>query len=229
MPSSSSFHDAHSPHCLDSLEPPSTACLFRTSRTRKIKIDRNTFGVNNSPIPLLQVDAPVVQPPKNAAASSEPPHKAARTTFPNPGRHGDDLDPPGSNILFCPNFVSMTLGQKGACWWFILPKLLKYETYRIEVLKFVSSVRQNQRVGWSKLVFVAVEVLTVGSKPRVVVGECISKDERHDLGAAAPLSTRVFFLEHESAGVPVQSSPKLVEHIGSGSTRFEEQLSPCIA
>ena len=111
---------------------------------------------------------------------------------------------------------------------FIYPKLLKHETYKIEVLKFVSSGRQNQRVGWSKVVFVTVEVLSLGSKPPAAVGERISKSERHGLGAAAPLSTRASSLEQGSAGGPVQSSPKLIEHIGSGSTRFEEQLSPCI-
>ena len=84
----------------------------------------------------------------------------------------------------------MTFGQKGACWLFIHPKLLKYKTYRIEIFKFVSSVRQNQTVGWSKVVFVAVEVLPAGRKPPVTFGKHISKDERHDLGAAAPLPTR---------------------------------------
>ena len=39
------------------------------------------------------------------------------------------------------------------------------------------------------MVFVAVEVLPVGSKPPAAVGERISKGERHDLSAAAPLST----------------------------------------
>ena len=82
---------------------------------------------------------------------------------------------------------------------FIHPNLLKYETYRIEVLKIVSSVRQNQRVKWSKLVLVAVEVLPVGSELPAVVDESIFKDERHDLGAAAPLPT----------GGPVKSPPKL--------------------
>ena len=72
----------------------------------------------------------------------------------------------------------------------IHPKLLKYDTYRIEVFKLVSSVRQNQRVGWSKVFFVAVEVLPVGSKSPAAVGEPISKAERHDLGTAAPISTR---------------------------------------
>ena len=96
------------------------------------------------------------------------------------------LKQPGSNTRFCPDFVSMILGQKGACWLFIPPKLLKYDTYRIEVPKCVSSVRQNQRGSWWKVVFVVVEVLPARSKPPAVVGERISKGVRHDLGAAAP-------------------------------------------
>ena len=47
-------------------------------------------------------------------------------------------------------------------------------------------------------------------------GERISKNERHDLGAAARLSTRAFSSEQGGAGGPVQSSPELVEHIVSG-------------
>ena len=58
----------------------------------------------------------------------------------------------------------------------------------------------------------------MGSKPPAAVGERISKDERHGLGAAARWSTKAF-----------SSEQKLVEHIGSGSTRSAEQLSPCIA
>ena len=79
------------------------------------------------------------------------------------------------------------------------------------------------------MVFVAVEVSLAGSKSPAVVGECISKGERHDLGAAAPLSTRPSSLEQGSFGGPVQSSPKLVEHIGSGLTWSAEKLPPCIA
>ena len=68
------------------------------------------------------------------------------------------------------------------------------------------------------MIFVAVEVLPVGSKPPAAIGERISKDGRHDLGAAARLSTRAFSFEQGGAGSPVQSSPELVELIGSGST-----------
>ena len=72
------------------------------------------------------------------------------------------------------------------------------------------------------MVFVAVEVSPAGNKPPAANGERIFKGERHDLGAAAPLSTRATSLEQGSAGGPVQSSPKLVEQIGSGSTRSAE-------
>ena len=83
----------------------------------------------------------------------------------------------------------------------------------------ISSVWQNQRVEWSKVVLIAVEFSPVLSKRPVAVGERISKGERHDLGAAAPLPTRASsLLEQGRAGGPVESPPKLVEHMGSGST-----------
>ena len=68
------------------------------------------------------------------------------------------------------------------------------------------------------MVFVVVVVLPVGSKPPAAVVVRISRGERHALGATEPLSTRASSLEQGSAGGPVQSSPKLVEQIGSGST-----------
>ena len=70
-------------------------------------------------------------------------------------------------------------------------------------------------------------VLPVGSRPPAAVGEHISKGERHDLSAAAPFSTKTSSLQGRAGG-PV-FTPKLVEQIGSGSTRFAEKLSPCIA
>ena len=79
------------------------------------------------------------------------------------------------------------------------------------------------------MVVIAIKASPVGRKPPVAVGKRISKDGRHDLGAAMPLSTRIFSPEQGSAGGPMQSSPKLVERIGSGSTRSVKQLSPCIA
>ena len=60
----------------------------------------------------------------------------------------------------------------------------------------------------------------MGSKPPAAVGERISKGERRDLGAAAPLPTRASSLEQGRAGSPMESSPKLVELFGSGSTRL---------
>ena len=79
------------------------------------------------------------------------------------------------------------------------------------------------------MVLVVVEALPAGNKPPVAVGERISEGERHDLGAAAPLPTRASSLEQDRAEDPMESSPKLVKRFGSGSTRFTEKLSPCIA
>ena len=55
-----------------------------------------------------------------------------------------------------------------------------------------------------------VKALPVGSKPPAVVGDRISKGERHDLSAAAPLPTRASSLDQGRAGGPVESPPKLV-------------------
>ena len=49
------------------------------------------------------------------------------------------------------------------------------------------------------MIFVAVEVLPVGSTPPAAAVVRISKGGGHDLGAAAPLSTKAF--SHEQ-GVP---------------------------
>ena len=53
------------------------------------------------------------------------------------------------------------------------------------------------------MVLVAIEVLPVESKPPAAVGERISKDERHDLGATTPLPTRASSFEQGRAGDPV--------------------------
>ena len=103
----------------------------------------------------------------------------------------------------------MTLGQKGIFWLFIHPKLQKYETYIIEVLEFVSSVEQNQRGSWWKVVLVAVVAMPAGSKPPAAV-ELIFKGERHDLGAAVPFSTKMSSLQGRARGPTF--TPKLVEH-----------------
>ena len=77
------------------------------------------------------------------------------------------------------------------------------------------------------MVPVAVEVLPMGSKPPAAVGVRISKGERHDLGAAAPFSTKLSSLSERVGGLAF--TPRRVEHIGSGSTRSAEKLSSCIA
>ena len=77
------------------------------------------------------------------------------------------------------------------------------------------------------MVFVAVEA-SVGNKPPAADVVRISKGDRHDLGAAAPFSTRTPSLQ-ERAGRSA-FTPKLVELVfGPGSTRLAEKLSPCIA
>ena len=94
----------------------------------------------------------------------------------------------------------MALRQEGAASRLFLQKLLSYKADGDVVPKFIFSVRQNKRVGWSKAVFVAVEVLPAGSKPQMTVVVCISKGERHDLGAAAPFSTPTSSLQGRVGG-----------------------------
>ena len=78
------------------------------------------------------------------------------------------------------------------------------------------------------MVFVAVEVSPVGSKPPAADVVRIYKSERHDLGAAAPFSTTTSFLQGKAGGSTF--TPKLVELIyGSRSNRLVKSLSPRIA
>ena len=80
--------------------------------------------------------------------------------------------------------------------------------------------QQDQRVGWSKVVLVAVEVLTVGSKPPAAVGVRISKGERHYFGAVAPFSTKPSSLKGRAGGSTF--TPKVVELFGPSWTLFAE-------
>ena len=75
------------------------------------------------------------------------------------------------------------------------------------------------------MVHVAVEAVPAGSKPPVAVSVRIFTGERHGFGAAAPLSTMASYLLQGKAGGSAESSPKLIRHIGSGST-WAEELSP---
>ena len=79
------------------------------------------------------------------------------------------------------------------------------------------------------MVLIAVEAVPAGSKLPAAVGVRVSKSEINGFGAAAPLHTKASSPNQGRAGGPVKSSPKLIERFGSGSTRFAEQLSPCIA
>ena len=92
-------------------------------------------------------------------------------------------------------------------------------------MKFVSLFGQNRRGDWSKVVLVAVEVLTVGDTPLAAVVVRISKGERDDFGAAAPFSTKTSSLQG-GAGYSA-FTPKLVKHFGPAWTLFAEQLPPC--
>ena len=79
------------------------------------------------------------------------------------------------------------------------------------------------------MVLVAAEAVPAGSKPPAAVSVRISTGNRHDFSTAVPFPTRASSLEQRRAGGPVESSSKLVRHIGSGSTWFAEQLSPRFA
>ena len=77
------------------------------------------------------------------------------------------------------------------------------------------------------MILVAVQTLPARTKSRAAVSVRISTGERHDFGAAAPLSTTASSLEQGRAGDSVESPPKLVRHIGSGLT-WAEELSPLV-
>ena len=77
------------------------------------------------------------------------------------------------------------------------------------------------------MVLITVEAVAGETKPQAAVRVRIFPGERHSFSAAAPLSSRASFLEQEIAGGVVESSPKLVRQIKSGST-WAEELSPRI-
>ena len=58
------------------------------------------------------------------------------------------------------------------------------------------------------------------SEPLAAVGEYISKGDSHDFGAEVLFSTKTSFLKGRAGGWAV--TPKLVEHIGSGSTALQK-------
>ena len=71
----------------------------------------------------------------------------------------------------------------------------------------------------------AVEASPVGTKLPAAVGERISKDGRHDLGAASPHSTKTSSLQGRSGGLA--SMPKVIEAFGQSLTFCSAvQLSP---
>ena len=62
------------------------------------------------------------------------------------------------------------------------------------------------------MVLVTIEVSPVGNKPPAAVGERISKDGRHDLGATVPFSTTTSSLQGKAGGSAI--TPKQVEIFG---------------
>ena len=62
------------------------------------------------------------------------------------------------------------------------------------------------------MIFGAVEISPVGSKPPAAVVVRISKDKRHDLGDAAPFSTKTSSLKGRSGGSAI--TPKQAEVFG---------------
>ena len=77
------------------------------------------------------------------------------------------------------------------------------------------------------MVLVAIDVVPARSKPLVAVGVGICKRERHELGGAAPFSTKTSFLQERAGGLAY--TPKLVERFGPAWTLFAEQQSPYFA
>ena len=62
------------------------------------------------------------------------------------------------------------------------------------------------------MVFIAVEAVSAGSKPPGAVSVRVSTGERHDFGAAVPLSTRASSLQQGRAIGSVESSLDLLQH-----------------
>ena len=77
------------------------------------------------------------------------------------------------------------------------------------------------------MALVAVDAVPAGSKPPVAISVRISKGERHDFGAAAPLPTRASSLEQGRAGGSVKLPPKLAELVRPAWTLLAKNLSSC--
>ena len=95
----------------------------------------------------------------------------------------------------------------------------------IRLVRVLVSPRLQEKNSRGNMVLIAVETVPAGSKPPAAVRVRIFAGERHGFGAAAPLFTRASSFVQGRAGGPVQSSPKLVRHIGLVST-WGEELSP---
>ena len=212
--------------------PPSSSCSLEPSSTTRLYP-----GAASKPALSQRASESPKKRCSSASAAS-----ALQTSLQTNARHDPKngqarrwlREPPGSNVLFCPDFVSTTLRQYGVADRFLSWKtlLLSYEADGIEVHAFsafrsVSSVKQNRRGGSLRVVSEALEASPVGTKPPAAVDGRISMDGRHDVNAVAPHSTTLTSLQERAGGSAFM--PKLVELVGPGSTRRTEEQSPRIA
>ena len=78
------------------------------------------------------------------------------------------------------------------------------------------------------MIFATVEVSPVGSKPPVAVVVRISKDGRHDLGDAAPFSTKTSSPQGRAGGWSSgRVQPRLQSSYPHASLEMQWQRPPC--
>ena len=171
---------------------------------------------------LLETDIPTIHLPKNAPVSGtiRRPNENLPTKQHAPRsqkRAGVQTTCRTARIKHqsSPRFCFNEPPPEGASWLFI------------RLVRFLVSPRFQEKNGRGMMVLTAVNAVLAWSKPPAVVRVRISAGERHVFGAVVPLSTRAPSLVQGRAGGPVESSPKLLRHMGSVSTCAEE-LSPRI-
>ena len=107
-------------------------------------------------------------------------YKATRATFPETGRHENDL----YNRQYQTPEFALTL--------FLRPSSKKQGQAKFvrSIIFLVSSPRLQEKSCRGKMALIAVEAVPAGGEPLAAVGVSISAGERHGFGASAPLSTR---------------------------------------
>ena len=91
-----------------------------------------------------------------------------------------------------------------------------------------SKTQTPRKIRRGKMAPIIGEAVPVGSRPPAAVRVRISTGERHGFSVLAPSPTRTSS-QQGRAGGSGESAPKLVSHIGSGSTLFTEKVSPCFS